>query len=377
MISLPVQKLRPGMIVAQGVYNKEGASYLTRGTTMNDQYIDQLKKIGINSIAVTSMSSDFKIEPPEEIIQERTRVKAIHRVYGTFEKLDETGELNVEPLEETSESILVDILSNKNNLVQLTDIRKHDDYTFAHCVNVSVLSGMLGSIIHLERQDMLNLILGGLLHDIGKLVIPHEILTKTGRLNDNEFNIIKMHPKAGRDRLRTLPIPSAQILATIAMQHHEHMDGRGYPNHVMGDAIHRFSRIVAIADVYDALTSRRAYKPAYKPHIAFKIMTKCSPGQFDEDLLQQFFNNIAIYPVGTVLKTTLGYGIVKSSTFGYTLTPTICVFADGRQNLLQHPFDVDLRSCPPDTVQQAVEDSDLLPLMTKIRRDPAEFLRAG
>ena len=375
MINLPIKKLRPGMITAQSIYNKKGGNYLTRGVPMTEQYINRLKKLGITHLTVTSMTPGFSILPPDDVIQEKTRVKAIHKLYDEYQVLESTGELSTDALASTSEEILMDILSHRSNLVQLTDLRMHDDYTFAHSVNVAVLAAMLGSRIGLSREEMLPLIMGSLLHDVGKLIVPTEILTKAGRLSNEEFTLIRMHPEAGRKKLRELPIPSASILAIIASQHHEHMDGRGYPHQLMGDKIHRFARITAIADVYDALTTQRSYKPAYKPHIAYKIMVKCSPGQFDESLLSIFFDNVAIYPVGTILKTTMGYAIVKEIEFVRTLTPTICVFGDANMNVLPEPFDIDLQKFPPDTITHVLEDMELMPLIMRMKIDPAKFLK--
>ena len=375
MINLPIKKLRPGMITAQSIYNKKGGSYLTRGIPMTEQYINRLRKLGITHLTVTSISPDVSILPPDDIIQEKTRIKAIHKLHDAYQTLESTGELSTDALASTSEEILIDILSNRSNLVQLTDLRMHDDYTFAHSVNVAVLAAMLGARIGLPREDMLTLIMGSLLHDIGKIIVPSEILTKTGRLSDEEFAVVKAHPEAGRKKLRELPMPSASILAAIAGQHHEHIDGRGYPHHLTGDKIHRFARITAIADVYDALTTQRSYKPAYKPHIAYKIMVKCSPGQFDESLLSIFFDNVAIYPVGTILKTTMGYAVVKESEFGHTLTPNICVFGDANMNVLPQPFDIDLQKCLPNTITHVLEDMEIMSLVMKIKTDPAKFLQ--
>ncbi len=375
MINLPIKKLRPGMITAQSIYNKKGGNYLTRGVPMTEQYINRLRKLGITHLTFTSISPDVSILPPDDIIQEKTRIKAIHKLHDAYQTLESTGELSTDALASTSEEILIDILSNRSNLVQLTDLRMHDDYTFAHSVNVAVLAAMLGARIGLPREDMLTLIMGSLLHDIGKIIVPSEILTKTGRLSDEEFAVVKAHPEAGRKKLRELPMPSASILAAIAGQHHEHMDGRGYPHHLTGDKIHRFARIAAIADVYDALTTQRSYKPAYKPHIAYKIMVKCSPGQFDESLLSIFFDNVAIYPVGTILKTTMGYAIVKESEFGHTLTPTICVFGDANMNVLPQPFDIDLRKCMPNTITHVLEDMEIMSLVMRMKTDPAKFLQ--
>ena len=374
MISLSTKKLRQGMITAQGIYNAKGASYLTKGTELNQQYIDRLKKIGISKVNVTAMDPKVRLQPPEDIVQEETRINAIHRVFNAFQDIERFDNCNLDMLHGTSENIVVDLLSQRDNLVQITDIRLHDDYTFSHSVNVAILAAMLGSLCHLTKQDLLELTLGGLLHDIGKLVVPANILNKPSTLNDQEFHIVHRHPEAGRLKLIDLKTSIAPTLATIAVQHHEHMDGRGYPNQLMGSQIHRFSRITAIADVYDALTSQRPYKKAYKPYTAYRIMSKCSEGQFDEELLRLFFDNVALYPVGTVLKTDMGYAIVKKVKFGLTRTPIICVFADNDVQILRHPIDVDLTDCQPETIERVIEDQELYTLLFKLKVDPAIYL---
>ena len=375
MINLPIKKLRPGMVTAQSIYNSKGASYLTRGTPISKQYIARLKKIGILEMNVTSLNPSFSLQPPDDIVQERTRVTAIHKVFDAFQQVKENASMDLNSLEDISETILMDLFSKRNNLVQLTDIRMHDSYTFSHGVNVAILSAILGTNCHYSKRNLLDLVLGGLLHDVGKIVVPKKILNKPFSLTQSEFAIMQLHPEAGREKLRSIQSPSSTMLATIAAQHHEHWNGNGYPNQLAGESIHRFARIVAIADVYDALTSRRPYKPAYKPHIAYKIMTKCSPGQFDPDLLRIFFDNVAIYPTGTVLKTKLGYAIVKKSVFGHTRTPIICVFANQDAAVLSQPFVVDLRDAPSDTVECVIEDKELYPLIYQMRIDPAVYLR--
>ena len=375
MILLPIKKLKPGMVSTQSFYNKKGESILTRGVPMTQKDIDQLAELDLPEISVVSADPAVSIPPPADVVEETTRSDAIRKVYDTFHELEDTGELDPTALTPTAQSILRNALENRENLVQLTDIRLHDNYTFGHSVNVAVLSAVLGSLCNLSGGDLINLVMGALLHDIGKLVIPQNILTKPGQLSAQEFDIIQMHPDAGRLKLHSLSMPSAEILATIAGQHHEHIDGRGYPDHLIGDQIHLFARIVAIADVFDALTSARSYKPAYRPHSAFRIMTKCSPGQFDEKLLNLFFDSVAIYPVGTVLKTTLGYAIVKKTELGHTLTPTICVFGDLSGDVLKQPYTIDLRKFPPDTIISALEEMELTPLLFRMRVDPSAFLK--
>ena len=374
MIHIPIKKLKEGMITAQSIYNPLGASYLTKGVELSPTYIERLKKSGLDGVTVTSLDPRLKLAPPADIVQEKTRISAIHNVATAFQNVEDHGTLDPKPLQDISETILLDIIEQQKNLVQLTDIRLHDTYTFAHSVNVAILSALLGVLQKLPKEDLLKLTLGGLLHDLGKITVPHEILTKPGHLSDDEWSLMQGHPDAGRQRLKKM-FPNDILLSTIALQHHEHIDGSGYPNHLQGEQIHRYARIVAIADVYDALTSVRPYKRAYTPSVAHRIMTTCSPGHFDLELLQLFFDNVAIYPVGTIVKTQIGYAIVKEVEFGHTQTPIVRVFANHEGKLLTESRDLDLEQMPKEMLEGVVTDSELYHFIHAINIDPAIFLQ--
>lgn len=362
------------MITAQSIYNPLGASYLTKGVELSPKYIERLKKAGLDGVTVTSLDPKLKLAPPADIVQEKTRISAIHNVATAFQNVEDHGTLDPKPLQDISETILLDIIEQQRNLVQLTDIRLHDTYTFAHSVNVAILSALLGVLQKLPKEDLLKLTLGGLLHDLGKITVPHEILTKPGHLSDDEWRLMQGHPDAGRQRLKKM-FPNDILLSTIALQHHEHIDGSGYPNHLQGEQIHRYARIVAIADVYDALTSVRPYKRAYTPSVAHRIMTTCSPGHFDLELLHLFFDNVAIYPVGTIVKTQIGYAIVKEVEFGHTQTPIVRVFANRESKLLTKIRDLDLEQMPKEMLEGVVTDSELYHFIHAINIDPAIFLQ--
>lgn len=376
MIRLPINKLKPGMVTAQSIYNKKGASYLTRGTKLSRQYISRLRKIGISKVIITSLDPNLALEPPEDIIKEETRVTAIHQVFDTYFRLQQDDNLDIPPLLSTSESIIEDLIRNPDNLVQITDIRLYDDYTFSHSVNVAALSAMLGLLCHYSKQDLMTLTAGALLHDIGKLDVSRQILNKTTALSDDELKLIRHHPEWGYQRLCNIQNHALNIkaIANVAYQHHEHIDGHGYPNHLVGDQISEFARIVAIADVYDALTTQRPYKKAYSPHIAYKIMTKCSGKQFDPLILSLFFDHVALFPVGTVLKTTLGFGIVKSTIIGMTRYPRIILFADSNKHLLNTPVAIEVSQQEPDFIESVVDGSELTALCYHLKFNPSTLL---
>ena len=374
MIRLKSNQLKTGMVTAQSIFNEKGAPFLVRGTPLTDRYIYRLRQLSVPELHVTSLSANFQLPPPPDVIEERTRVQAVDSVAETFRQAEVNGQFDMNLMEQCADLLVRDIMTKKKNLVQITDIRLHDSYTFSHSVNVAVLATMLGNLCGYSKSKLQVITLGGLLHDIGKLAVPTPILNKTSSLTADEFKIIRRHPSEGRKILKELNSPNASILAIIAAQHHEHLDGSGYPNHIRGKSIHPYSRITAIADVYDALTSARSYKRAYKPNVVYQMMMKNSPGHFDMDRLRLFFDNVAIYPVGTVMKTQIGYAIVKKVVFGHTLAPIVVVFADKNSKLLPKPFGVNLAHCRRDAIQYVMDDVELLNFIRHTGIDPAVFL---
>ena len=365
------------MILGQSLFNTAGGSYLVKGRPVTIEYIRKLRQLGIQTVTVTSMDPRHRVAPPPDVIEEKTRVKAISAVYDTFQSVTENGTLDAAPLEKVADAIVFDLFNNRENLVQLTDIRMHDAYTFAHSVNVAVLSAMMGMLCHLPKEELSLITLGGLLHDLGKIDVEYEILNKDRSLTQTEFEMIRQHPSAGARRIVKMHnLPKTSILAAIAGQHHEHIDGTGYPRGIKGDEIHRFAKITAIADVYDALTSERPYKKAYMPNIAYNIMHNINKGQFDQKLIDKFFNNVALYPEGVVLKTTFGFAVVKESRFGRTKTPIIIRFADTNGKLLNERTEIDLSEVDhgAESIQVVPTGNELYHFIHELGVDPSYYL---
>ena len=380
MLRLPISKLEDGMILGQSLFNTAGGSYLVKGRPVTIEYIRKLRQLGIQTVTVTSMDPRHRVAPPPDVIEEKTRVKAISAVYDTFQSVTENGTLDAAPLEKVADAIVFDLFNNRENLVQLTDIRMHDAYTFAHSVNVAVLSAMMGMLCHLPKEELSLITLGGLLHDLGKIDVEYEILNKDRSLTQTEFEMIRQHPSAGARRIVKMHnLPKTSILAAIAGQHHEHIDGTGYPRGIKGDEIHRFAKITAIADVYDALTSERPYKKAYMPNIAYNIMHNINKGQFDQKLIDKFFNNVALYPEGVVLKTTFGFAVVKESRFGRTKTPIIIRFADTNGKLLNERTEIDLSEVDhgAESIQVVPTGNELYHFIHELGVDPSYYLEEG
>ena len=378
MIRLPVKKLKPGMIIAQSIYNRRGASYLVKGRPLTAEYIARLDKLQMPAVTVTSSDPNFSLPPPEDIVQEKTRITAIETVFNAFQSIEKEGTLDVGAMQSITDNLVLDIIERKQNLVQLTDIRLHDTYTFAHSVNVAILSAMLGVLQGYSQKDLQLLTMGAMLHDVGKIDTPLELLNKPGRLTDVEFDTIKQHPGNGALRIMEMQdkLPWASTLASVAAEHHAHVNGKGYPRGLRGGQIHRYAKLVAIADVYDALTSVRPYKKAYPPSVAHNIMVRLNRGQFEPEVLNTFFDNVALYPVGTILKTIYGYAIVSDIQFGHTSTPTVIVFATLEGKVMKRPLTINLSNTEEknDAIQLVILDNELRHFIHELKIDPTYYL---
>lgn len=231
--------------------------------------------------------SDGKNLPPEEI----SRVKALVVKENAKVLMKEllADPRSGEAIKQTGtvvNTMIEAILENRDTIYDLVSLKQYDYYTYTHSVNVGVLSVGLGVAVNLNRTQIAHLGMGAMLHDVGKSAIPEEILNKQGKLDDTEYMIIKTHVAEGEKILRGSPYVPTEAMAA-AVQHHEKLTGRGYPQGLKGQDVKLFGRIVAIADCYDALTTRRPYKPPMAPFYALSIIAK-DTGDYDPELLKVF-----------------------------------------------------------------------------------------
>lgn len=193
---------------------------------------------------------------------------------------------NIKKVGEVVNSVIEIMLNKPDSIYNLLNLKNYDYYTYIHSVNVGVLSIGLGIQIGMDRDNLYKLGIGAMLHDIGKSQIPHEILNKQGKLTDTEYNIIKQHVVLGHELLeKQKEFPTESLPAVL--QHHEKLSGRGYPFGLKAEEIKLLGRITAIADCYDALTTKRPYKPALTPYFALSIVVR-EKGDHDPELLKTF-----------------------------------------------------------------------------------------
>jgi putative nucleotidyltransferase with HDIG domain len=212
--------------------------------------------------------------------------------------------------------------------VNVSRLKDYDQYTFTHSVNVSVLSIAIGRRLGSSLQELNNLGFAGLLHDVGKMKVPEGILNKPGKLTDAEFEIMKAHPALGYEYLRSERGISQEILFAVKY-HHEKADGSGYPSGLTDTEIPRFAKIIAIADVYDAITSERVYHKGMVPSDALKLIFSWSGKHFNESLVKFFINIMGIYPVGTlVLLDTNELAIILEPNKDEPMRPKILIVSN-------------------------------------------------
>lgn len=231
--------------------------------------------------------ADGKNYPPEEAVRVRALVvKENAKVIMKELLADPRSGQAIKQTGQVVNSMIDAILENRDTIYDLVSLKQYDYYTYTHSVNVGVLSVGLGVAVNLDRSQIADLGMGAMLHDVGKSAIPGEILNKQGKLDDTEYMIIKSHVAEGEKILRANPDVSEAALPA-ALQHHEKLSGRGYPLGLKGQEVKLFGRIAAIADCYDALTTRRPYKTAMAPFYALSIIAK-DAGDFDPELLKVF-----------------------------------------------------------------------------------------
>ncbi len=256
-------------------------------------------------------------------------------------RLGQQGAL--EDLDSAVDAIAESVLRNSNALNGLGLIKTKDSYTFLHSVSVGALLATFCNALSLSQDITRQATLGGLLHDVGKMKVPDEILNKPGRLSADEFEIMKEHVRHGQEVLQQLCSLSPYAL-DISLHHHERFDGSGYPSGLKGGTISPLGQMAAIVDVYDAITSTRVYHEPMSPAEAIRKIQEWSKFHFNEELVRHFIRSIGIYPVGSLVVLESGLiGLVVEHNAHNTLRPVVWIAYDTRARAeVSRPYDLDL-----------------------------------
>jgi len=288
---IKTRDLTPGMMVGRAVVSRDGIPLLGKDACLTKTQINKLLNWGVQFLCINDgvdAKADF-MEKYEEVVESVKRI---------FENVRQSRPIPIREIHELTDQMIGPLINVTGVLDYLYEVRLHSDYTFEHSVHVAVITGVFGSWLNYRGDEYKNLIMAGLLHDIGKLGVPLSILDKPGKLLDSEFTTIKKHSEEGYNLFKN----SGEISQGTKMgvlQHHERIDGSGYPFGVKGSEIHEYAKIVAVADMYDAMTSDRAYRSKLTPFAAMELIEEEMHKKMDVSICLPILSNMRDYFIGT------------------------------------------------------------------------------
>ncbi len=343
-IFMRTRSLQNGMKIDQAIVDRRGRILIARGAVMDEYLIDSLLKLGINGVYIREGEEDpeeEKISLLAQSVIEKTRVEdrakvkltesvkkrvaeGIQYLYNNTETQD-----FADATDQITGELMRAISDNEAIAVDISTLKISDEYTFKHSVDVATMAMIVAKQHGLNNREVYEIGIAGLLHDLGKSKIPNEVLNKPGRLTDEEFAIMKQHSVYGYEILKEKEGYSPAILLGV-LQHHEKMNGKGYPMGVSSEKMHLFAKILSIVDIYDALVTERSYKKAFSQRDAVEMIMSMTQ-ELDFGVMKSFLESMILYPVDTIVQLSNGEKAkVVQNNPGYILRPKVVGIDSGK-----------------------------------------------
>lgn len=334
------------LIIRRDLYlqTRENKEYIVKDFQLDIADFDNITGVAKELELVFEKFPEMKsITSGEQVIvNKKTQVAAFKAVSDVIHNVKNGHAIDTASTNEVSKTLVNDVLAAPDAIMNLMDIKSFDDYTFTHNINVATISLFIGEALGLSHDDLNDLGTGCLLHDVGKINIPIEILNKNGKLTNDEFMQMQSHPQKGYEILQRSRNISERA-RRISLEHHEKFDGTGYPHKLSGEAITLYGRICAVADVYDALTTDRPYRVAMQPYDAMKILVAGIDKHFDPVVLNTFIRKFSIYPAGSLVKLNDGsIALVLRNNPKAVIRPVIKILTNSRGRHLKERVEIDL-----------------------------------
>lgn len=345
---LPIRQCEPGMKLAKKIFSSDGIVLLGDNQELTARLISRLEQCGVQYVYIADRRTDDVHAP--SIISEETFRMAIKGIRTSFRELmgrpknrkGVTYPFIAQPFRNMMNSIIDELSSQQEAVIMLMNMGTVDHYLYQHSLNVGVYTTLLGISRGYSRDEVITLGMGALLHDVGKTQIAMEILQKPDGLTSEEYQLMKNHTWLGYELLKDEPnLPL--LVAHCALQHHERMDGSGYPRGVRGNEIHDYAKLIGLVDSYDAMTTNRVYRSPILPHDAMERLYAGSGTLYDQSMLELFRDKVAIYPIGISVKLNTGEkGVVVDMNHSYPQRPIVRILYNEAGEELKSPYEIDL-----------------------------------
>ena len=383
-MKIQLDKLKAGTILDGKITREDGSVLFPNRTVITKDILKKLKADNIQAIDFFPMQEKAKVTDQEKKEDENLDriVDGFH--YGgitkevikesiasfrsiTFNLLNGNDSIDFDSCKNSIIAIYEQIKTNPSALINLLDIKNHDDYTFCHSINVGIISLALAQKMGYPDQEVKLIGLGGFLHDIGKIAIPASLINKTTVLSEEEKRIMKSHPSHSY-RIMKLDKNLNRRIVNMAYEHHERFDGKGYPLGISGDKLDDYSVIVALADVYDALTTVRSYKPAFSPEESIQVIETYTGTHFAPRIAEKFIYDIQ-NSLAAKSQLTKGSLVLLSTNelaqiLQYKTNPDgadiiVQLLIDGKNSRLRKPIRINIKGDVTRTIKRGVKTSEL------------------
>lgn len=311
---IQLDKLQPGMVAATNILPPKGhLPIVLRNTLLTNRMISLFGKHGLSRVLVEfpdpRMAEEVQLKSVAPILDETLLTEAVSSIRHMFDAVSNgisaehmtTAYQAVNELDQVVDRLVDSLTSESNVFVHISGLRSYDEYTYHHSLSVAVLSIAIGQSMRLTDGELRLLGRCAILHDIGKILVPAYLINKPARLNDTEFSIVQAHPLLGYNYLLNSGIGTEDLWNTVSC-HHEKLNGTGYPDGLKGSKIPFMSRIISVADVFDAITSYRSYRSPMPPAEAMELMMSEVGTSFEFDIINAFINKIEIYPINSCVE---------------------------------------------------------------------------
>ena len=315
------KEIKGNEISACNISDSQGRLLLTSGSRIKLSYLNKLEEQGLSSIYIEDKISEGIIA--EGIICEETKQLAKIIIENEMKRFLKSKEIDSETIKKVSSVLVNEILLNRIELINLKDIKLKDEYIFSHSINVCAITIFICKKMGFEHSKIHGIASGALLHDFGKLLIPKEILSKQGKLTNEEFSEMKKHPKYGYEAIKddALITPTTKV---IVYMHHERIDGSGYPNGLMGSKIHDSAKLCSICNTFDSMTSDKPYRKAYTISDTVEYLYSTAGIYYEKNYIHEFLKYTPIYPVGMiVLLSNSIVGVIVKNNIESLIRPVV------------------------------------------------------